>query len=248
MIFIYKSIFLLILTAILPAFAWTNWHPIASINVGAGFSNDAGQSKNFPILNPITDEFYNYDSDHSTQTVGLFGGFLGLEHEIKTNLSIQVGLDYTQSSPFTAKGSFVQGADVASQDTFSYDYSIITRQILAEGKLLYTTHQFFHPYVTLGLGSSFNKAYNYRTDVPSNLTLTRMYTNNSSTSFSYMAGLGMEVDVHPHTRLGLSYRFTNLGKTQLGKANIGGVPVSGTLSQSNFYDNEILLNLIYFIT
>ncbi len=223
----------------------SNWRPLIGGNLGAAISSDVGKSQDFPIQNPITDEFYDYSADNNTQGKLLYGAFVGAEKEFSQKFYLQLGFDFNQEQPFSAEGSFVQGADAQSADTYHYSYRIITRQLLAEGKLLYPVKKRWYPYLLVGLGASFNNSYHYRTDVPPLLTLTRTYSNNSTTSFSYAVGVGVDVDVISHLRLGLGYRFTDFGKASLGQGNIDGTEVSGTLTQSHLYTNEVLAQLTY---
>jgi len=225
----------------------STWHPVAAIGVGTATSSDLGKSTTFPIQNPTTDEFYNYSAYDASKTATLFNGFIGTEVALFSDWLLETGLDYNQTSPFLARGEFSQGADAQSADTYTYHYSIVTKQALIEGKLLYTFKQYFHPYVLFGLGAAFNKAYNYATSVPPFLTFTRMYSDNNTTSFSYAAGVGIDTDISDHLRLGIGYRFTNLGKAELGNATINTTTVSGTLSQNHLYANEGLIQLTVII-
>ena len=216
------------------------WHPVISIDMGTATSSDIGQSASFPSSNSSTSEFYNYSANEPTQTSGLLEGFIGGEVNLQPNWAIQAGLDYTQPAPFFARGNLTQGADVSSENHYIYHYSILTRQLLAEGKLFYVYKEHYRPYLLLGMGAAFNKAYDYYTNASPYLTFTRMYANQTSTSFSYSVGLGIDFDITKQIRLGVGYRFANLGKIELGNATIDNVNVAGTLSRSNTYINEVL--------
>lgn len=91
---------------------------------------------------------------------------------------------------------------------YTYKYNVVARELLAQAKLMRPYHDKFYPYFLVGLGGSFNKASNYSTNVPPFLTFTREYGNNTSSSFAYRVGLGMDMDVTQHARIGLSvFRF-----------------------------------------
>lgn len=216
------------------------WHAVASFGGGVAISSNIGKSQTFPIVNPITDEFYVYTASHPTQTVGAFDGFLGAEWTFHPDWALQMGLGYNQAWNFHAEGSLLQGADTQSADQYSYHYDILTRQLLAEGKLLYQFKEIYHPYVLLGLGAAFNKASGYSTNVPPFLTFTRQYQNNTQTSFAYNVGMGVDVDIQEHLRLGVGYRFADFGQAKLGQGIIDTTNVSGTLSQTHLYASEIL--------
>lgn len=225
----------------------TLWRPVVGLGGGVAITTNLGQSQNFSILNPITDEFYTYYPTAQSQTAGLFEVFLGAERRVLSNWIFQGGLAYSQSGSYQAKGNFVQGADAGSADQYTYQYKVTARELLAQAKLMRSYHDKFYPYVLAGIGGSFNQASSYATNVPPFLTFTRDYVNNTSGSFAYKVGLGMDMDVTQHARLGVAYRFSGLGQADLGSANIDNVGVSGHLSQSNLNANEVLVQLTYII-
>ena len=198
-------------------------------------------------INPATDEYFIYSPTNQSQAAGLFEVFVAAEHRVFTNWLFQGGLAYSQSGTYKAQGNFVQGADAASADQYTYQYNVTARELLAQAKLMHPYHDKFYPYILAGIGGSFNQAYSYLTNVPPFLTFTREYNNNSSRSFAFRVGLGVDMDVTQRARLGLAYRFSGLGRVNLGAASIDGIPVSGALSQSNLYANEVLLQLTYAI-
>lgn len=220
---------------------------ILSLGGGVGISNDFASSQTFPIVNPDSDEFYTYSPNHSSQTLSLFQGFIGKEWQLNSRLALQIGLDYNQLSKFYVKGSFLQGVDNQSADQYTYQYSIFTRQLLAESKLLYCFRGYIHPYFLLGLGASFNNASNYSTNVPPFLAFTRQYQDGTQSAFSYAIGFGADVEIMKSVRLGAGYRFADLGKVKLGGATIDTTSVSGTLSQTHFYTNEILAQVTWVV-
>lgn len=243
---------LIILSALsenLYAFSIPNWfsdqpiHPVLALAAGNAYTLNIGESKNFPIQNPLTSEFYFYSANKQTQPTFFWDMFVGGEWLYRAPWSIQAGLDYNQSSQLTSKGMFTQGADIISEDFYTYQYDIVTRQLLLQGKMLYTYKERFHPYVLAGVGASFNTACHYSTNVPLTLTFTRQYASHTSSSFSYALGLGVDADLTDHLRLGVGYRFTDLGQAQLGNAIINVTSVPGTLSQSHLYTNEVLVQL-----
>lgn len=222
------------------------WRPVFALGAGISSPSHLGISQYFPIRDPIIDEFYIYSTNHKTQTSGFWDLLLAAEWNINPEWIGQAGLDYNQTAPFKVKGTF-QGADIQSADNFSYQYKVLTKQLLVNGKLLYTLKNYVHPYLSAGLGTAFNKAYHYYTNVPANLTFTRMHLDHTNTSLSYALGIGIDTDINKNLRAGIGYRFTDLGTVQLGKAFIDTSLVSGTLSNSNsnFYTNEVLIQLTW---
>ncbi|KTD64956.1 outer membrane protein [Legionella shakespearei] len=251
-----KSAALLLATCTMNSFSYADtspskntwkdrWHPVFALGTGVSTAPHIGVSQYFPIRDPIVDEFYIYSSSQKNQSSGFWDLLLAAEWNINQDWMGQAGLDYNQTAPFKVNGTFTQGADMQSADTFSYQYKVLTKQLLVNGKLLYTLKNYVHPYLSAGLGTAFNKAYHYYTNVPANLTFTRMHLDHTNTSLSYALGIGIDTDINKNLRAGIGYRFTDLGTVQLGKAFIDTSLVSGTLANSNFQTNEVLIQLTW---
>jgi opacity protein-like surface antigen len=222
-----------------------SWHPIFTGRAGILVVSNAGQSKTFPITDPVTEERYAYKPNHKTQTRFFAGVFAGVEGELLDNFSVQCGLNYNQAASFLIHGTFTQGTDMQSENRYSYRYKARIRQLLAEGKLLYKGLKYVRPYLSLGLGASFNQAYNYLTSVPPTLTFTRMYRSHTTSSFAYSLGLGFDFDIVDSMRFEIGYSFSDFGKVCSGAASIDGISVKGTLSQQHFYANGIFGGFTY---
>jgi opacity protein-like surface antigen len=222
-------------------------HVILSVGGGAAIASNFGQSKNFPIVNSNTDSFYNYTSNHPSNTVAVVDGFLGGEWVLTPKWKMQVGLDFNQASNFHDQGALLQGADLYSSNLYSYQYSVVSRQILVESKFLFNLQTRYHPYFLIGLGAALNTAYGFKTSVPQSLTFTRDYTNHQQTSVSYNLGLGVDIDATETIRFGIGYRFADRGHASLGNAKIDTVSVDGTLPQVHLYTNEIMGQLTLLI-
>lgn len=237
---------LAVLTLETQAFALTSpWQPIAAIGGGVTNTINLGHASTFPIINPNQDEYYSYSPTHQGQTQPLFEAFLGAEHPIFEKWLLQAGFAYTQSGGFESKGNFVQGADAPSQNQYQYQFNVTTRQVMLQTKWMRLTHDRFYPYFLIGLGAGINTASNYTTNVPYTLSYTRLYGDNTSATFAYRIGVGLDVDLVEYLRLGLAYRITDLGGASLGHATIAQNAALGTLSQSTIYANEVLAQLTY---
>ncbi|MCX7114602.1 MAG: outer membrane beta-barrel protein [Gammaproteobacteria bacterium] len=222
-----------------------NWRAVVGAGGGPVIPSNVGQSHNFPVTEPGASQFFDYVNQSSSQTQGMFEVFLGGEHQLPSGWIVQPGISYSQAGSYEAKGLLTQGLDLPSANQFGYNYWITTRQLMAQAKLMHACHERFYPYFLLGLGGSFNAVSNYQTTVPDALISTRQYANNTSGSFSYRVGAGVDVDVYSHTRVGVAYRFSDPAAVNLGQATIGGVNVPGTLSQSHLYVNEVMFQLTY---
>jgi opacity protein-like surface antigen len=220
---------------------------VIALGGGYAFGSDIGRSQYFPIENPDTDEFYYYAVNNNTKIKSLVDLFLGKEWMLSSPWALQVGVDFSQIRAFPVSGTLSQGIDTTSADQYSYSYSLLTRQLLAEGKLLYQLKDRYYPYFLLGLGAAFNKEYNYSAAVPSFTAFTRQYNNNAQTSFSYSVGFGIDATLIQNWRIGIGYRFSDIGKASLSPATINGVNVGGTLSQNHVYLSEVIAQLTWLI-
>lgn len=72
-----------------------------------------------------------------------------------------------------------------------------------------------------------------------------MFTNNTNMSFAYSLGVGIDVDIQKNWRLGVGYRFANLGQADLGRGVIDTTLFTSTLLQSNLYAQACVVQLTY---
>lgn len=218
--------------------------PLVTLSGGEVFSSHVGQSQTFP---EIEGSFYSYSANNANQSRGLYGSFIGAEWGFNPCWALQFGVGYYQASAFTARGLLTQGPDAGSSDIYNYQYNITSRQLLAESKLLFNWHERYHPYALMGLGEAFNKASSYQTTVPPFLTFTPMFNSHTTKSFTYAVGLGLDVDVVRHVRAGLGYRFTDLGKVNLGAGSIDTTSIGNSLTQNHMCANEVLAQLTFIL-
>jgi opacity protein-like surface antigen len=219
--------------------------PILAVGAGADITSDLSTAQNFPFNQPIIDTRFQYSPNHTTTTEPVLDVFAGAEWKMTPRWTLQLGLGYNQASPFEVNGSFQQGIlPLLSQINYDYRYNIRLRQALVESKWAYLFKDRYRPYFFLGVGTAINTASNYLAYVPFP-NLTRQYKNNTEAHFSYSLGAGIDIDLVEKLRLGIGYRFSDVGKVALGAANIFGNEVAGTLSQSHVYVNEVLMQFTF---
>ncbi len=212
----------------IPHFAY----PVLTLSGGEVFTDDAGKSQS--VIDQVTHVPLYYHPHHDELFSPIFGGFAGTEMFVRPDWHVQLGVSYYQPITFRAQGTITPGP-------YDYSYYIRPHQLLVESKLLYTCLGRFHPYVSGGVGVSFNNAYRY------NDGLGNHFDDHVSTSWSYMVGAGIDYDLNMQWRLGVGYRFNNFGRTDLDNANLSGLATSSKFSQQHFYANEVLAQLSYII-
>lgn len=218
--------------------------PVVALSGGWAITSDLGESDYF------TYGFsqYQYDADSQTQVRGIFGVLLGLEWAFHERYALQSALAYYHIAPFSAEGKLTQGVSLQGSTPFDYHYQISSQQLMIENKLLFNIHHQYYPYFLIGLGAAFNNQEDYDIAYPANLIFTPFYDDNQNTNFTYSAGFGLDYRIDEQIRLGISYRFSDLGKAALGQKSIdpiNPVPLSGTLEQSHLYIQQVLFQLTF---
>ena len=222
------------------------WHPVISAGAGAAITSDLGSSQQFPLVHPITDSSFNYRPNGNTVAGAMFDIFVGAERKLTSAWALQLGMGYDQAFLLQSRGMFTQG--IAPLVPHDYKYDVHIRQLLVESKLAYIWKDYYRPYFFLGLGAAFNRVSNYDANFifPTLVSqFTRDYSDDTTMSFTYSVGTGIDVDLCEHMRLGLGYRFSDFGRWQLGQSTIRGFNVAGTLSQSHLYVNQVLAQLTF---
>jgi opacity protein-like surface antigen len=96
---------------------------------------------------------------------------------------------------------------------------------MLENKLLGTIGKSFHPYVSGAIGVAYNQFADWRTVLVQKSTIgqnqrTPQFANNTMTSLTYSIGVGFDEDITEHIRLGIGYRFSDLGEVRAGNGTI----------------------------
>ena len=244
LLFLSNSLFSLSSYDVIPskkAIIISQLHPVFIFTTGASISQ-LGRSQSFTPLDLCS---YNYKPTGSNTTNVLWGGFVGSEVKHSSSWGLIAGFGYYQPSFLSTKGRLTQGADAASSDTYNYRYRTLSQQLLAEAKLYWVTKEKIHSFLMLGIGSTFNNTFNYQTNVPPFLEFTQAFSNHKQTNFTYAIGPGIDISVSKSFRIGVAYRFTDLGSANTGSAHIDAIPISSTLKQSHLYANQILAQFTF---
>ncbi len=215
--------------------------PIFTFTTGASISQ-LGQAESFRPLDLCS---YHYKPNSSNATNMLWGGFAGSEVMGSSSWKFIAGLGYYQPNSLSTKGTLTQGVDSASDETYSYKYQTQSQQLLAEGKLYWIAKDKIQPFLMVGIGGALNKTSDYQTSVSPFIEFTPSFSNHTNTSFTYAIGPGIDMGLSKSFRIGLAYRFTDLGSANTGSAQIDAIPISSTLKQSHLYANQILAQFTF---
>lgn len=215
----------------------SEWRGVVALGAGAAFLNLNSPSKTLytnpePIF-PVT-----FNPTNTRMNAGLFDIFLGAERSLGNQFIWQTGLDFNYNSE-TEKGKVV-----ALLDNDPFSYSISNQQLFFENKVYYVTDARLLPYVLAGIGVSLNKAYGFKQSLGNDLS----FANKTKTAFAYKIGTGLDFQVVKNLRLGVGYRFANLGSSELGKNQFAegtGKLTGGTLGVKTISVQEVLGQISY---
>ena len=215
--------------------------PVLAFTAGS-FISQLGQSQSFQPLDLCS---YEYKPKDANTTTMLWGGFVGSEVVRASFWRLIAGLAYYQPNGLSTRGILTQGADAESAESYNYSYQIDSQQLLAEGKLYWSAKETIQPFLMVGIGAAFNKTSHYQTNVPPFLEFTPVFFNQTQTNFTYAIGPGVDLSLSKSFRIGVAYRFTDLGAANTGSAQIDGITIASTLKQSHLYANQVLAQFTF---
>ncbi|MBV8803090.1 MAG: outer membrane beta-barrel protein [Gammaproteobacteria bacterium] len=230
---------------------WTRWFnlPQTHLVVSAigGYANmNTGDSQTYTGTDQ---QMFVYNNPNNGGNQAVLGAFLGSEwHLPNPDYFTQIGLGYNNFGSTTVSGSQLTGIEPATSTLYQYQYKMKSQQLLVINKWYMTFHQ-FHPFVLAGIGAAFNHSYafNISTLETGSINTTATYDSDTRTSFTYGVGLGCDVDLKQNLRFGLSYQFTDLGKSTFenGQVNVNTyhAAVPFALNNSHAYVNQVLATI-----
>lgn len=214
---------------------------VVSAALGSDFTN-ISMNQTISLISPFQNTYVGSHHDINLAT----GLFVGVETQLLSNnkLLAQFGVSYDHTNHLEAEGHILQFAN-PNFDNFIYQYNIQSERFFFETKLLTTMGQYFHPFVTLGAGEAVNRADQYKETALSSdsVPMSPGFNGHTSYSFAYLWGVGIEMDLNDHFRLGGLYHYVNLGQIRLGTSS--SQTTTDTLNNNHLNINEILLQLSY---
>ncbi len=223
---------------IVPEKTWT-WFG----TVSAGPVWTSGDKTQTFFLAPETEK--TYQSSDSRNAVFAGELFLGAQRTLSERWLGQLGLWLVTTSGATFDGFIWDDANIAFNN-YKYDYQVRHSAVGAKGRLLFKYSERVLPWVNVGLGAGFNKAYKFtNTPLIFEAVRTSNFTKNDETTFTYALGLGAQVVLTAHCQIGAGYEFSDWGRSELGRA--AGQTLNTGLKIGHIYSNGILFNLTYLV-
>lgn len=187
----------------------------------------------------------HFKSTEDSDTSLVWGAFAGIEVPIDEEeiYRWQTGFGYYRTTSLDTEGIIEYFGDPSDVDV-GYRYNINNTRYMFENKLLMSLNELFSLYLLGSLGIANNEtgdAETYQLD-PASVEMLYGFETDEVNSFTYSVGLGLEMEVIEHVRVGLGYQFSDLGEAKTGpfkSPNSAGEH----LENEHLFTNEFMLGV-----
>lgn len=219
----------------------TSW--ITTLSLGPSWINPG----NTQTLSLQSDLNNTYTASSHTSVISAGELFLG-KQVLLTSLNkfqLQYGLALLGTSSAKLSGDIWVDAS-PNFNNFYYHYSIQHSHVAFKTKLI--TQEIFNiqAYFNGSVGVGFNRAdqYNNQAKISEEIP-PPFFTNQTTTSFAYTLGAGIQKQLSQHWIIGVGYLLTDWGLTKLGYAP--GQTTLQTISMNHVYMNQLEFNMSYLL-
>jgi len=219
----------------------TSWATVATLSAGPAWYH-AGRTQTIDLQPDFTNTYVTHQEEHLIAS-GEF--FLGLQKQpMGSTWRGQLGLAVAINSGARTQGDIWELSE-PDFDNFTYQYKITQTRVTLKGKLLSTVFsETWLPYVSAGVGTGFNKTYNFAMSPKIFAAIpVPAFKCNSQTALSYTVGAGLQHALNQYLHVGIGYELADWGKSNLSPAT---GQVSGTgLEFNHLYTNQLQFSLSY---
>lgn len=187
--------------------------------------------------------FDTYTKNKNYSKAFLFGFDGGYEFALSDRFLLDLGGAVYVGTNYAASGSVAVTANNSLPiATNNYSYNVTRMvQVMVESKFKWKIQSFL-PYVTVGIGSSWNRAECYSVQPLANPNATvSLYNPNHKINLAYMLGLGVDYQFSNNDYIGIAYKYINLGKIDFDVTN----DFPHTLSVGTIATHNITLNFTH---
>lgn len=213
---------------------------VTTLSVGPGWADEAQNQTVY--LAPVIIKTYTANDSSDVFVNGEL--FLGLQKQVRENVTGQLGIALAASSAAKRQGYIWDDASPLFNN-YSYHYNVSHAHVALKGKLLANNSNFFvSPFIGGSVGVGFNGAHDYdNTPLIFEAVKNPNFGDNTTTTFTYTAEAGLQKNFTPNCAFGVSYQFADWGKNELGRA-AGQVSGSG-LKHDHLYTNSLMFSISY---
>lgn len=218
-----------------PGYTW-----VTSISMGPVWNTNNGESQTF-FLDPGTEKTYHTDGSSNVMVDGEI--FVGVQWPSHHVIQGQLGLAYAAAGNADLSGEIWDDAD-PEFNNYTYQYNVNHMHVSVKGKVLADWGSWVIPWLSASMGVGFNKAFDFdNTPTIFEAVPNPNFTSQTTTSFTYTLGVGLQAVVAKHWQLGMGYEFADWGKSELGKA--AGQTTNHGIELDHLYTNGLMFNITY---
>lgn len=223
-------------------FASNNSYPYLGLTGGLGFSK-IGQN-NTELVGGTKPREYRSTSDYdATPVFGVNGGY---EFTLQNNLVWSIGLGLYQTLSYESDGE-IWDTTITTEHTLDYTYKVSSTRLMLESEIGMQCNNNFMPFVTIGIGPSWNHAESYQEkSINSGSDPEAPFLDHTSAAFAYQIGAGIAYSLTAKDRFSLAYRFVDLGSLHFGNKDNAAHSVSPyMLPVGRVKTHEVIFNYTY---
>ncbi|RAP38004.1 hypothetical protein B1207_03175 [Legionella quinlivanii] len=236
-----RSVCLMTLSCLLsnPLIAQSTGGWVVSVSGGTVWTK-AGKTQTFFLAPEIEN---TYAAKKNLGSTGAGELFIGMEKVLGSVLRGQLGLSGAVTGAARLDGEIWDDADPQFSN-HSYHYRINHQRVAVQGKLLLNNEAGIIPWISGGIGVSFNQAHEF-----SNKSLScgvfpvPDFTDHKQTALALTFGAGLQKILNRHWQIGGGYTLADWGKSSLGRAE--GQSMNSGLKLNHLIAQGILFNLTY---
>lgn len=188
----------------------TGWSPVVTLSAGPAWSA-SGQTQS---LGYDVDTIVTYNHILNTNTLAAAEMVFSLQRELTYGIMTQLGLQVGLASNVDVQGTI---AINSVPNLYAYRYKVNHAGVGIKGKWIATQTPYVQPYISSGLGASWNHAHGYNTFTNvAGLPDSPWLSPSTSVGFTYSVGLGVQKTFYKYWQLGVGYEFADLGKSLIG--------------------------------
>lgn len=199
-------------------------------------------------LNLQSDITKTYTASQPNNTIPNFELFVGTQRPIQTRFNSQpfmgqLGLVVAVTGKTTLSGDIWEDADPNFNNS-TYQYNVNHVLLGLKGRLIANYGHCVEPYLSAGLGIGFNRAYGF--SISPNISeevASPLFRSNSTTTFSYTLGIGLQKALNNNFQVAIGYEFSDWGKSSLFPA--AGQTTNNAPTLDHLYAQTLLLSLFY---
>lgn len=216
----------------------TAW--LGTLSAGPGWSNNIAQQTFF--LEPGVEKTYTTAEANRVLMQGEV--FIGKQFQAPYHAILEGGLSLGGSSTQGFSGQIWEDANPVFNN-YNYDFSLTHSYLAVSGKIYTDALRWkFEPYFRASLGVAWNRLTHFGSSpLISEEVTAPAFACNTTSSFTYIVGVGLQKAINLNWRAGVEYTFSDWGSGEF--AVPSGQNLSNVFSFSGLNVNSLMFNITY---